>query len=209
VCSKLFGHAERQPAATLSAAFWLLLVSMQHIISYPKVPQFRTVPCGDGDADIQVMVKDQWVTMFLVRDSHMLAQLRQAPSTRKGLYAAVGLPKGLRIGRYVGEVLGRHKDGVAQASRSDALLVLGTEGNFVVDGRRPLQGNQEQRQHFGCVALDADRFPWPGMHAHMMNDPHGTRQRPNVCVTAGGFVETLLAESCSGVMASITTSDCA
>ena len=113
------------------------------------------------------------------------------PQHSQGPVCSSGATQGAPNRPLFGQVLGRHKDGVAKASGSDALLVLGTAGNFVVDGRRPLQSNQEQRQRFGRVALDAGRFPWPGMHAHMMNDPHGTRQRPNVRVTTGGFVETM------------------
>ena len=155
-----------------------------------RVLRFKTTDLENGDQNIEVWDGQKWILALLVRDSYLLQQLRKPPSTCKGLYAAVHLPKGIRLGRYVGRFLEGQEE--IDASESDALFAMSVPDCPMVDGRLPLQSNEEQQRMFGRVVIDEQKYDWPGMNAVYINDPKGARGRtPNTCFTAGGFVHTL------------------
>ena len=149
----------------------------------------------NGDVDIFIKHDGAWKLWLVVRESALLKSLGVK---QKGLYAATTFPKDTVLGRYVGRILGRvgdpatdqAVDDLSHSMKGDALLEL---NGFYVDGRRPVQSNEEQRRLFGKIVLKQPDYQWPGMYAHLANDSRGTSRRNTARVTKLGYVKTMRA----------------
>lgn len=153
----------------------------------------------DGNVDIYRKVRGNWVLWLIVRDSVALASVG---ARGKGLFAAhCAFEAGDYVGRYIGRVLGKAKDvntqrrvnSLSRTLQGDAVIVI---NNYFVDGRRPLQSDNEQHARFNKVVIKShNTYRWPGIYAHIANDAHGTRFSNNCIVTPGGYMHIL--EGCS------------
>lgn len=150
---------------------------------------------ANGDVDIyrkmtvtqNGQARDRWVPWALVRESVAVR------GGGKGLFAAKGFHKGDLIGRYVGHILGKPRDVETSVERLSQTLqgdAITTVNGYYVDGRRKVQENSVQERLFGRVVLSQPEWSWPGVHAHIANDAHGTRRQNNAQVTPGGYMHT-------------------
>ena len=147
-----------------------------------------------GEIDVYRKIGGHWQSWVAVRDSAILGSIG---INQKGVYAARPFRAGERIGRYTGRILGRNGDTqelqerLYRQNRGDALItVFGSTNGIVVDGRRPVQSENAQINLVGRVVFDTSEYP--GMYAHLMNDPTGTNHQASVQVTAHGYVRALV-----------------
>ena len=150
---------------------------------HPTGMDFDHFTYANGNVDIYCRAGSNWVLWALVRDSVVV------PRGGKGLFAARPFAEGQCVGRYVGRVLGRPSDpAVQRASQTvhgDAIVTI---QGFDVDGRRPVQSNEEQLRLCGRVIFKQPNWSWPGVYAHIANDAWGTGREYNAMVTQGGYM---------------------
>ena len=136
-----------------------------------------------------------------MRDSIAIKQPPGSTSKNrpKGLFAARAFPKHYVLGRYIGKVIAkgqgetnpkclRELTRLEQSLDGDALASV---GGYIVDGRRPVQSNDDQIKTFGKVVLRQPTWSWPGMYAMMINDARGSPFENNVHCTRGGYMAVI------------------
>jgi hypothetical protein len=103
-----------------------------------------------------------WVT---VTRSDMLESL--GVRGQAGVFAARQFESGETVGRYLGQILGRHKD-PRMSAKAESMYAVGTGSflmgvdGYVVDGSRPPQSDQQQMNMFGRILFPGGRDEYPG-----------------------------------------------
>lgn len=143
--------------------------------------EYRTVEYANGNIDIYLWRNHDWIPWLYVRPSRLLESLGV---WGRGVYAARSFPVNTVLGRYSGYILGRSSD-VGDWSP----YMIDVRG-WALDTERPLQSDEEQQALFSQTVFREDLHPYPGMHAHLINDPHGTNRQPNCVASWGGIVST-------------------
>lgn len=132
----------------------------------------------------------RWVS---IRESPTLLRLLGGEGRVKGLFAERTFMEGQYIGRYVGKILMPEEiEEFSYTEAGDALIRVEFGHNtFYIDGRQPTQTNEEQKHLFGCIFIDNNKTPYPGMSAHLINDCRGTHHPPNVQIFHDGWIRAL------------------
>ena len=117
----------------------------------------------------------RWEPWVIAARSAILAAVRQPG---RGLYAARPFKRGDVVGKYAGEVVGRFESrAAALASREADALVRAGHDKLIT---RHVSGQR------GVELVDGASGGPPFLH--YINDPRGTRLKPNVGLTDHGYI---------------------
>jgi hypothetical protein len=165
----------------------------------PLFMKFNSCQSGGGGGDINVYRRVEGALVEGALPWIRWVHIRSAGECGKGLFASRDFQPGETIGRYVGHVMGRaaregEVDGPTDlAARWMGRTVTGDAitnvNGFYIDGRRPVQSNDEQIQLVGEIVLEQPNWAWPGAYIHICNDPRGSSRTANVTITELGFAE--------------------